>query len=752
MNTRGRVPILIVCLVAMATAVFAQPLPQIGSLPRGSGGGTPVGTNIFTGTNATSQFITNVILSLDLWTNDLDGVTTFLRPVDKARSLLHRQMSSNYFGLYLETQVTNDQNFNLSGWFVNKTTNSAAKGAYYWDGAIAGVFESDPELGALKSGDGVGLLGVADGWWTKQIGLAGYAESIGNNQTNIGVHASSLSNGKTGTTRVGLYAETGVDLRAAVTDHPMVSGVIVGDSRSSGDSLLRLGTNNGTLLFQVNPAGDLVILNAAAAGKVLRAQDSSGLAKWETVAFGVGPGTNNFLAKFDSTGTNVVNSLLFSDRTNSIELRQAFDPSISHTNSATNRIGYGEWTNVGTNQWLELVVPKGHNNEAAHLRHMAIGQANQRNPLYLQDSWVFEPDTNKLSGHTARALYPVENNLAIFGDVSHQIFSATFGSGGIHFETLAATPPAIAGIAVGGQSGGMDFHPEGVSFFRPNTGITAAFNKERNSGTAQLDVAGNMIGFGNGMSNTVAHLKQSGLNGLIEMGTNNSGAAPIGQGFVGPRGVGTDIAAGDALLGGGRSTGAGLPGRIKLQTVNPGASSATLNTLIDRVVIDTNTVTINSNLVVGGTITASGLSGSTSNSILELRDTPGAIYLSSYGTNKLTSFGTNTADMTTISNGLLSASQSQYSTNVSTMAPDFKLGYSTITTNAAFTLLAPINVIPTKAETCVMLVTNSTAAAVVITPAAGWKSQGVWYVTNLTSITVSHYGNVITNATALPLF
>lgn len=54
-------------------------------------------------------------------------------------------------------------------------------------------------------------------------------------------------------------------------------------------------------------------------------------------------------------------------------------------------------------------------------------------------------------------------------------------------------------------------------------------------------------------------------------------------------------------------------------------------------------------------VTAQNLSGSHSNSILELRDTPGTIYFSSYGTNKLTSFGTNASDLTTISNGLVTA-------------------------------------------------------------------------------------------------
>jgi hypothetical protein len=95
-----------------------------------------------------------------------------------------------------------------------------------------------------------------------------------------------------------------------------------------------------------------------------------------------------------------------------------------------------------------------------------------------------------------------------------------------------------------------------------------------------------------------------------------------------------------------------------------------------------------------------------------------------------------------------------YYTNSSTMAPDFSKPYSLISTNAAFTVLAPISVDSgkTKAQTTVFMVTNSTAAAVAITPPSNCHTQGVWNVTNLTSITFFQYGGAFTNAIALPLF
>jgi hypothetical protein len=93
-----------------------------------------------------------------------------------------------------------------------------------------------------------------------------------------------------------------------------------------------------------------------------------------------------------------------------------------------------------------------------------------------------------------------------------------------------------------------------------------------------------------------------------------------------------------------------------------------------------------------------------------------------------------------------------YATNLSTMAPDFSLPYSTITTNDAFTFLAPLNVSATLAQTAVILVTNSTATVKVVRPPANVHTNGVWNVTNMTTFTFFNYGGVITNAIAFPLW
>lgn len=99
-----------------------------------------------------------------------------------------------------------------------------------------------------------------------------------------------------------------------------------------------------------------------------------------------------------------------------------------------------------------------------------------------------------------------------------------------------------------------------------------------------------------------------------------------------------------------------------------------------------------------------------------------------------------------------------YTTNSgAALTPDFTKAVTWLTTNAAFTFLAPVGVNLNAWETTTTFVTNSTASVVAITcPTAGVatgqiKTNGVWNVTNLTAITWNHLGN-FTNAIAYPIF
>jgi len=99
--------------------------------------------------------------------------------------------------------------------------------------------------------------------------------------------------------------------------------------------------------------------------------------------------------------------------------------------------------------------------------------------------------------------------------------------------------------------------------------------------------------------------------------------------------------------------------------------------------------------------------------------------------------------------------QLDFATNQATMAPDFTHGVEFISTNAAFTVLAPVGVSSKKTTEQVVTVnyTNTTAAVVVITPPANVHTVGTWNVTNWTEITYKYWPpSGPTNAYSLPVF
>ena len=115
----------------------------------------------------------------------------------------------------------------------------------------------------------------------------------------------------------------------------------------------------------------------------------------------------------------------------------------------------------------------------------------------------------------------------------------------------------------------------------------------------------------------------------------------------------------------------------------------------------------------------------------------------------------NTQAITNLNNVL--TKQTDYTTNsaTSTIRPDFAIGYSLLSTNAAFAFLDPTNVDTTLtlAQTCVILVTNNSGSGNwAVTMPANVHSQGTLYVTNITSFTFFQYAQKFTNCVALPLW
>lgn len=94
------------------------------------------------------------------------------------------------------------------------------------------------------------------------------------------------------------------------------------------------------------------------------------------------------------------------------------------------------------------------------------------------------------------------------------------------------------------------------------------------------------------------------------------------------------------------------------------------------------------------------------------------------------------------------------STNQNQITPDFSLPEQLISTNAAFTFLAPVGVDTTKvtAQWTLVNVTNTTAAAVAITPPANCHGVGTLYVTNWSLCYFQCYAQKITNLYCIPVF
>jgi hypothetical protein len=95
-----------------------------------------------------------------------------------------------------------------------------------------------------------------------------------------------------------------------------------------------------------------------------------------------------------------------------------------------------------------------------------------------------------------------------------------------------------------------------------------------------------------------------------------------------------------------------------------------------------------------------------------------------------------------------------FATNQNQIKPDFSLAEQLMSTNAAFTFLAPVGVDATKtvAQWTLCMVTNTTASAVDVTMPANVHLVGTANVTNLTAFWFQCYAQKFTNCYATPIF
>jgi hypothetical protein len=125
--------------------------------------------------------------------------------------------------------------------------------------------------------------------------------------------------------------------------------------------------------------------------------------------------------------------------------------------------------------------------------------------------------------------------------------------------------------------------------------------------------------------------------------------------------------------------------------------------------------------------------------------------------NNSVTLGTkSTRDASTLTN--IQNTSIQYPTNVAASAttPAFSLTggvvYQDLQTNATFQWLPPSGISTTNYQTCVKLVTNSLGSLIHMIAPANCHTQGVWAVTNVTSVTFFNNGSRWTNAIAFPLW
>lgn len=96
-----------------------------------------------------------------------------------------------------------------------------------------------------------------------------------------------------------------------------------------------------------------------------------------------------------------------------------------------------------------------------------------------------------------------------------------------------------------------------------------------------------------------------------------------------------------------------------------------------------------------------------------------------------------------------------YPTNISIMSPDFTKGIATIKTNAAFKILQPVGIDAAKLtyQYAIQIFTNSTAAALAITPSDNCHAVGVQFVTNVTQVLTEYDSSLnITNQYFVTIF
>ncbi len=427
--------------------------------------------------------------------------------------------------------------------------------------------ESSGSLGALTGGDGIGVQGVADSGFNAQYGIQGEARAQFNTQTNIGGGFSASSNGKTGTTNVGIYAETQT---GSVAPTRMQSAVALFDNRDSGLPPTIWRTNL-VETFEINSNGLPQLLPGKSAGAVLTS-DANGVGTWQPAGgSGVGPGTLNHLSMFNSTTTNVIDSNLIQEATNQWAYKQS--PS-TYTNSVSN-IWYSAWTSTSSNKGLEIDINSA-STDVAHIRQFRNGAVGSDvfGGISFNDAWLINGSGTVASGGHNGDLFPAADDALVIGSGAFRIKSITTGSGGVLVATSSSVPQLT-------WSSGFGFGGDATHIYIYDTDHStkqAEYDASQNpSGVGfQWDMGLGGIAGGGSPGSPISHIYSA--PGNVEgwmVGTNSNAAArPPTSRIFGSIATGTDHSGGDIFLVGGKSSGLGTNGSVGFQTASAASSTS----------------------------------------------------------------------------------------------------------------------------------------------------------------------------------
>ncbi len=572
---------------------------------------------VLASTSAGQLYWTNVVspgvAGSSLWTNDLDGPIRIIRPIDQTRMVETFSIGTNNRALTAIVQDTNTADLYTQGAYLeNIGTNSSSRSLYDGNGQYGAIGETFGDAGALMSGkDGVGFRGLADSGFGLQYGAQGSGIAQYNLQTNVGVAGSALSNGKTGTTNVGVYAEVYDVAQGSAVQPNMVGSVFLGDSRNLYVPLLTLGTNGGTVKWQVNADGNLKQVNGATAGYTI-VGDANGVGTWQpaptSIAFtniiqsiatnsvgfggsGVGPGTAKRVAMFNSTTTNVTDSSLINIATNEVDMRLT---NSSYSVILSNNF-YGAYTNATDWRATSLSVDPAGYTRIDQLLGSGVSPASfPRSGLRFNEAWLINGYGSSATGDGGGKvphLVPVTGNAFDVGTSSSPVRTFNSGTGGLN------GPDGLT-VSSSASTGTKTVYSTTVSTIYNSSGATLYGGQRDANGLYGLSmIGGNVIGFGDagagfGWDTFLTRMDTN----IFQFCTNNASAnTPPGVKLEGSRATGADHKGGDISLSGGRGTGTGNGGVVWVETAPPSTTSSSQNTSQKRLGVAANPVTLTTN-------------------------------------------------------------------------------------------------------------------------------------------------------------